>query len=656
MSQINYNYYLNNILVPAPENWQELEVELSFENNAADASVRSSAFTWKGTNAAIINKWFSGPLGIWEGIPFKIQLCNTQDIVFNGIVDLTQEGTLFSCDIVKIKCRDQRIDMVNDLMKSISFGYLWQGSYTGNATGLATMLSNAASGFSAIQTNQFIAIPYVRSQIPDWFQVGTFALSFYTMIQKLYETVVQLAKLIAELASTVFTALGIIELVALLLQLILMVVACINLSIALYENMIGDIRYKYGMKAIDLINSFCSYFGIQFQSSIFASGSPYANLVIMPKKTALPTFPTFAGAFFGINIQRKQYDEALNANAYGYYEGTPWDLMQQLAEMFNAKCKVITNSSGQQVLTFERWDYYYNKSSYKLPNISSQAPFVDYYETNASELAANYFLQYQIDTQDNNTLDDYTGTNTQVVFSSKKVGNTLNNTRQNLTTVSLQFAHATRKNSISAIEGVWDGVYNVIAGLYTALTIIPNTLGKWITGKNIYPPMTFNPLQSRVGMMLLSSDMTGMQKIFVGDILPANQFSNGCRVGMISVNNRNTTSTVYPQGFIGCQTLIQNYHFSNFVLFPNAPAPYNATYLGATYYNQYKVYKDKPIPVCCADFQSFRNNNWITDYNNMPTRIDSIPWNPYKNIAKTNYRTLFQYDFNTNYTLIVDGN
>lgn len=126
---IGYPNPFTYVQIPNPDNWQALELELAFEADDPQAVLNAKKLVWKGAQAATMNQYMVGGLtattnGIYEGIPLQIMVCNTQQLVFDGIIDLSDADTKFSCDIVSCAISDYRIDRVKELMSTISFGYL----------------------------------------------------------------------------------------------------------------------------------------------------------------------------------------------------------------------------------------------------------------------------------------------------------------------------------------------------------------------------------------------------------------------------------------------------------------------------------------------------------------------------------------------------
>lgn len=149
-------FYINNIEVDPPEDWQGLEIECDFENNTSDASIRTTTFQWLAQNAATLNGWYRtglfGGVGIFEGIPFRIEGCDGV-IVFDGIIDMTSSETTFQCDIVKASAIEtNRIQHILSRAESFSFAYLYSIA-SGTVSNAGLVLGNISGTFTGTQSN-----------------------------------------------------------------------------------------------------------------------------------------------------------------------------------------------------------------------------------------------------------------------------------------------------------------------------------------------------------------------------------------------------------------------------------------------------------------------------------------------------------------------
>jgi hypothetical protein len=770
---MDLSFYINNQLVNPPESWQNLEIELDFTNNSPDANIKTTTFTWLGSNAYTLNSWFKngliGGYGIFEGIPFRIEACDGITI-FDGVIDMTSEDTTFQCDLVKASVKEtNRIQFLNDRAESFTFAYL-------KSIGLIT-------------SNDYIPVPYVISIIPDWLQASTLVVTFIEMI-KLIKDAIQ--SVIAFINSAV-GAFPVIWLMAVYLVLAIaasiyaafLTKLAINVLKMLFNELIQPIKFKYGMKVNTMFEKACDYLGLSFSSTIFGSGfnvthvngsftgygqyigsfnsqftatitngvlnivgvhstfpangvfsdnvvgfvngqgytihvtgttdgssnfygtgttdpisnNSYKNLVIIPKKQAyfdnIKETDHILEDIFSPGFNRKSYDDVKNINStipsYGYYDGTFADLIRDMEDVFNAKVLIRNNT-----LYFERWDYWNNQANYTLPNISKEAPFDNPYGTNAFELSSNYFIKYQLDSTDDNTLDNYNGTSCEMTLVPNIVGIQKNVLLKGLTEKSLNFSLAKRKTELTTPEIIinkileklgqgspslwdmlnfWGGIATEVSDLaserLTNSINISNIAGSAIGFNEVSPPswchpalgmvlpLPDSPSQDRIGAMLLSCDFIGVPKLLVVEdnstsytiLYPDTHHQNGYKIDQ----NNNIPST--GLGYTDAYNLAINYHAASWAV--DKKSFYNYT-IGnyqspISYPNQYLTYKENEIPLCCSDFTLLKDNNIIKDIIGRFGRVESIKWNPFNETALIDYKINDVFTKNLSQTIIVDG-
>lgn len=643
---MDLNFYISNVAVPPPQNWQSLEIEIVFTNNPQDttsnlASIKTNTLEWMKENASTLNAWVKsgimGGVGIFEGIPLRIEIVAPQGniVIFNGCINLVDEGVTFTCDIVKAPCRESKIDWLNDLSDSVSFAYL--------------------ASIGQIGKSDYIPVPYIRNNIPNYTEVMLMSLGMYSFIKELQESIKRTGELISDLtgdsASTAATAgltagqvaADITKVILYIAYIIFIIAVLIEFIIQIGKNLIQlIIPVKYGMKVADLFKKMTNYFGIGFSSTILQT-APFNNLVIIPKKTSY-TNTTYSDNFFtglfGGTLTRRNYDDSKNPTAYGYFEGTFKEFILAMQDVFNAKI-VISNN----ILYFERWDFFNNIAGVTLPPISSEAPFDDPYGTNASEIASNFFLKYQLDSTDFNTYDQYDGTSVQMTLVPIKVNIARNLLLKNLVEKELQFSLVKRKTGFTEIE-------NIVSFLIDAGITIPNFTIKFLNGlikiingllKAIASflnitlptiptiPTITNPVANRIGMMLLQNDFIGVPKLLLVD----------------STNHVDQ----FNQIFTSANYLMNNFHSASFAVFSSGLPPNIVT----TYPNQYLIFKNKKIPLCIKDFLTLKNNNIIKDFQQRFGRVDSLRWNPFNETADIDYRIKETYTKNLSQTFVIDG-
>ncbi len=618
-------YYINNVVAPPPDNWQGTDIELAFTNNSPDATIKTTNYEWLGENARTLYTWYTnglmGGYGIYEGIPFRIEACdNPPQIVFDGCIDLSSPETTFTCDVIKATCIEtNRVSVLNDRVDGFSYAYL--------------------KSIGSITNSDYIKVPYVISTIPDWLQVVILIVTFIEMVKLIKDSIQTTVGYIQAAASSyplvwamaVYSALA----TASVLYSIFLTILMINILLMMINEMVQPIKFKYAMKCLTLMQKGASHLGLGFSSTIL-QGSPYKNLCIMPKKSAYvnnaTTIDAYLSAIFsGGGISRKIYSDNLNSNAYGYYEGTFGQLIRDLEDVFDAKVVVRNN-----ILYFERWDYWNNNASYTMPNQSSEAPFDDPFGTNANELSSNYFVTYMQDQQDENTLDQYDGMSCQMTMKPNIVGVQKNVLMKGLTEKRLNFALAKRKKDLTIPEKVINKMLDDLNPIYNLMVFWDNTLQIFAA-----PPLPTNVTNNRIGAMLLSSDFTGHQKLFVVENTPKNW--NGISAYNLDVNNTRADHL----GYCDAYKLCKDFHSSSWAI---------DTLNGATKYpNQYLTYRDKEVPLCCGDFATLRDNNIINSWDLKKGRVDSIRWNPHTETATIDFRIKEVFTKNLSQKIVIDG-
>lgn len=627
-------FYLDGILVDPPENWPEIEIELSWENNSPSASIKTNSFDFVGDNATFINTWvaqgLTGGNGITEGIPFGIKACNNITI-FDGVLDLTAEGNYFDCDrcTVFIKQTD-KIDWLSDVADSFTFAYLASDQITGSAH---------------ISKTDYVAIPYVINTIPNYTQAMLMGASVLVIQTQIIFSVLELTDLSNKLSGSLATATAtagltsaqlfayVLELVLLLTYFVSLIAAMIVLINDMKSYLYQDLKYKYGMRVSTLFDKACANLGLTFQSTILKQ-SVFKDLVIVPQKYTIKNQQ-------GVFSNRDNPDDNENEKSYGYFDGTFGDLIRAMNDVFNAKVIIVGNT-----LHFEVFDHFQNISTYTLPDIVQEP-----YQTNASELASNYFITFATDERELNTFDDFGSTNAQCQFSQIVTGTQKNVMLKNLVNKELVFTKAIRKDDYTVIENLVKGFCNLFYTLYSVIYTpidgilnIINQIGTFLglnnlTIQNPLPPLTTFAFTDRVGAMLLETDFIGVQKLLLattntGDTIIS---ADGTPVELQYVSFNNYL-------YVNAEFLLRNYHSHSFWL---------DTTLGI--HNQFLRYKDKEVPFCCEDYNAVNLCNWIYTYDGKQAKALRLIWTPEKEQARIDYDVKQKYTNNIQQKYIVDG-
>jgi hypothetical protein len=658
-----FDWYINGTLADPPSNWQALELEASFENGSPDAVLNATKLTWKGKWAAYLYSIYTSG-NIFAAPSLLITVCGTQDVVCNGLIDLTDAGVVLECDSVTVKIVNQQVDLFNDLVQSIDFSTL--AALPSTTPGYINPKEQGAGG-------DFISVRYQQNDIPDATSVMQAVLLMYNIVQQANDISSAIENIVGALTNADPLALGweiayIVVEVIYILFLVSLIAAEVQ---AIAGLLIPPVRHKLAMNVYTLCERVCAYFGFGFSSTILSSPQ-FASLTWMPIKMAWPDNETtlqilFPG--FTSNPQGVEFDDVVNRQktglAYGYPDENPSDFFRYLEDVFNARTKIILNSSGQSVMHFERWDFQYNLSTLHLPNWSSQVPFTNRpnpISTNASEANSNYEVDWAVDTQDYNTLSAYNGTSCVCVTTAPNIvtaSNGISNTRLvNLEEIDFQFAQAKRKDSLLVTEQIVNDIVSPVVAIanWPIVNVIQPILStiNHVTGSNFsVQTIPWSGYSTTLGVMQLSSDMTSTPKLFLVEPGPADSITS---VNWhVAANNRGDTNATVPN--MSANSLMKYFHFSSLPLTVGPPSyAFTAPAVpGQPYFDLWVKYTNVKIPMCCADYLTVLNNNYVFDYSGAAGLVDSLRWNAYKGEATIDYRvrTNFAPGLTTQFT--IDG-
>lgn len=644
-------YYINKKVNEDIENWRDLEIEVNFEDEEGKGVIQSGALEFVGQMAENINSWnaqgMNGSAGIFEAPPFKIVACGGETI-FDGGINTAECSTTYECDKVVAPLRSQGIDFINE--RAAGFSFPWLATLPAGQPGRITQAD-------------YVSVPYVINSVPDYVNVIVAGISLYTMYKELKEVAEKTKSVIQEISGDTTMVVGsvvnpviatamaigrilvdILRITFYILYLFFIIQFIISLINMLFDNLIQPVKYKKGMRVRTLFQKAADYMGMPFSSTLLNSAA-HRDDVIIPRKTAFDiNAPLNANAqitqmLFGAHqVNRKEYDDAKNPKSTGYPDWTFSQLILAEQDRLNAEIRVINNT-----IHFETKEFFQKFSSYVLPNIARKK--ADPHGTNACELASNYLITYQLDDQDTNTFDQYTGTSCQMQLTPNVVYDKRNILLKNLEEITLQYALAKRKTNLNAVEHVVGFVYDVAAQIYNAVTGFFNVVIKiingilsvigFLTGGNppqvpLIAPFPPNPIKARIGMMLLSSDFIGVPKILVIDAHKR-----------LHSNNLNLTAA---------RTLADTLHFTNFAI-----RKINTSGLQKSDHNQWITYTDKEIPFCCDDYLKLLNNNYCKTHDGRIAKVKSIVWKPERSTARITYRVKEMYTLNLNQTYVIDG-
>ncbi len=470
MSRAKLNFYLNDQLVGAANNWQGISMSLDFDNDNVQPSIETDSLEFVLSESNIIRDWVqdgidgSGP-GIYEPMELRIELVSNggRIDVFTGLLDMVNDMQFIDKNIVLVKLiKKGGVDQLTERTQAISFAFL------------------ASKG--EITSADYVTVSYVLAHIPDFREVLILSITIFILIKEIQEEIKRIANLISDIATiTVGGGLsgflgGLILLIARtiieIIYLLFIIIALRELINQLINNLVAPLQNHKGMKLRTLLEKGAIHLGYTFESSFFNNPS-FDALVILPIKEKAP-----------LPAPLDQLETGFPTNKGGLY--TYFEMLQFFKQLINGKLVV----RGDKII-IERRDFFDNLTTFVLPDVELRES-----RFNAEEIQANLNIQFSLDEKDDTTLINYEINNTtfQRITEPKIIIDRQNVQIKGLEQVNLPVSLPTRKDSLTNVE-------NILLQVASLMDIF--------VGGNFFS----SKITGRLGVLSLGNDFTGVPKL-----------------------------------------------------------------------------------------------------------------------------------------------
>lgn len=470
---------------------------------------------------------------------------------YDYIIDLTQKP-IFSERGIDVKIRKRK----------------GKGLFMDNALG-STFESLRAQGV----VYPSFTTPYVIIKDNQFEQGLTLSISIFSMVQATAQAVkdtislsYELAGAIGSLSPALIIAAG-LKLAAQLVYDFVIFKALLDLTKRFKELIFPKIRYLNACTVFELINQSCINLGYTFKSNLL---STLGGLSILP----VPLQKTNKSIF---NFKQDDLNSAFNKGYPTASDSVPTLglLIQAIELTFNASMRVVDG-----VVQIERRDYWATIPSVNItPALNDQEKRQDVYSLNTDEAWSRYFIQYQTDFSDLNTLNELTGTYREIGAKNTNLPSADLNLLKGLKQVDIPFSLVSRKEEYSFIEKLALELFIIIDAL---------------TGLN-----TASIIQNRIGVAQFSQ-----------------QFFENTKLLYI-VNSKQPSNYL---DYIGATALYNNYHSIEEIT--------NVSF---------REYDGAPVIINFAQYQQLLNNNYIT-IDGISCEVVDMEYIPYHSKAIINYR------------------
>ena len=464
MSRIKLNFYLDNQLIGAANNWQGISIAMTF-GDEVQPQIETDELEFVLEESKKIRQWVQdgingGGTGIYEPPELRIEIASGTGTltVFTGILDMVNDMKFIDKNKILVKLKKQGgTNQLTERSQAISFAYL--------------------HSIGEIKNSDFAKVSYVLAHIPDYLAVITIGISIYIMTREVISIARRIADIIGDgLGETGGSILGfigaaimlVIKIAAQVVYIVAVVFALKELIKLIIENLISKKRDFKCMRLQLLLEKGAEHLGYTFESTFF-DDPDMRKLVILPVKEDSPErivdngFPTNKGQL------------------YTYY-----DMLQFFKKLINGKT-VVRNEK----IIIERRDFFDNQTSYVLPNV-----LLNEFSYNANEIKSNFNLQFQVDERDDLTLIDYEVNKTtfQRITEPKIIKNKKNIMIKDLEQVNLPVALPSRKAELTRVEKI--------------ILRLAKLIDKFVKGNKFS-----NQITGRIGALHLANDFTSVPKL-----------------------------------------------------------------------------------------------------------------------------------------------
>jgi hypothetical protein len=553
--------------------WEDFQVMATFENQNAQPNVTvNTELTFVNEYAEQIQQWIANGL-ITEGIPIDFAAGASSTNVFSGIVDLMDDFRVIDPTTVKAKIKP--LDGLNRLSDR-SEGLTFQSLYD----------------LGVITNSDFISVPYVAEKEFDFVDFAMLSVSIYLMIEQFQSQIRKVAQDAIDLVAIVTggatgaAAAAVWQTALLLIDgafATVILVSLVDMIRELLSFMISPVKFHKAIRLKTMLEKASAYLGYTYSSTI--SEILNNEIVFLPSKNEIIQDNQVAQLLSNLTINQPGTGIPQSSD-YGY---TFAELLNAVNIMFGAKVAVLNGNLEQHALVSNWW---VKNSSYQMPDI-----LIESYKYNTQDLIGTQLIQFQTDTQDYWTIENFDGTVSEIRTSQASANNQNNVLIKGFEKFEIPYALGNRKDGLNALE-------EKIRQLAVQVDKLVNFFGG--------SPTWESKVVARVGMLKISKDWFDVPKMM--KMNSANK---------LDANHRTKWSSLYLWN-----TYIKYYSFVT----------------GDA--NQWKEINDIEIPMGFEDFLLLINNSYFYDVNGIEAKIEKLLWTPNKDTATVSLKIRQKYQTN----------
>ena len=446
----NLRFLLNDVEVTPPKNWEEVGVLATFENGEVEANITIDEFEF-GLDARKIVKDHIANGNIFIGIRFQIQIFDLTRVEtkFDGYLDVKTAIVNDERGFVRLRIqKPESIDGLNDRLAALNWDYL-------RDLGVISQRDYIDVDYAVVK------IDYTVEAVLQAITIATLSIQLAEAIEKISSTVLQVN---IDLANPVTSANGAAlaagKIIINTIYALAIVFQILGIARTLIDAFLQPERTHKAMTYRALMEKVLSYLNID----LFTSYEFLDKWVYLPSNTNVDEFNPITGF-----LQRPKSIEigTPSPRDFGYNCA---DFFELVRRMLNGRYKLTQRPGQNALLEFhsELSPYWEVGTTLVLPNVLEEN-----YSYNTEECKASVLLAFQTDLRDGYTIENFKGTNYQVLT---RVANPIDE-RTDVITDSIQenlpIALGNRKDRFTALESILltlatitDSIVNTITRLF----------------------------------------------------------------------------------------------------------------------------------------------------------------------------------------------
>jgi hypothetical protein len=551
------------MVIPPPVEWLDLTYKATADDILQPAIEAQELTFVNEANRIIrdrIESGLSGGLGIFEGLGLKVQQKDLLDVYnsWYGFIDLT---TFRAIDEVRCSCRVTTLNDFTNIQETLfglNYGFLYEEG--------------------AIKDSDFSTVPFLIETRRNYLEFGMSIILFIQLRNELNNAIYRTSKAIADVVNTATSNLtGPIRAVIYAAIIALLEIAYTVFILALlldlctewFKNFFPPLGEHKVMTWKQLFEIPLKYMGFTLNTNL-----PLDQLVYLPSNKSeekvslidLSVIPKGTTKGFP-NVTEGAYNFGGFVELVEAQFGAKWFIRDGVFNLFTTDD-----------------DFFRKKSGVQLPGTSQTLAF----SYNTDELFNTVLLEYQTDTTDDFTLDNFEGTSFQNTTQPITFNDRLKVGIKGTEIVSIPVCLGTRKEQLNNFERFCLAIAQALE----------DTLSFFGSNANFTDRILL-----RVGALKQSQEFFNLPKVL--------KVSNG----QITFDSRQ---------FLGAKNIFETYYK-------------HKSFVANNYRAQKVKFDGVRIPFKFEDFLKTIENTMCIDENGNDARITSIDYNPYEGAAVISY-------------------